>query len=159
MKDMLVKNVTAYRQIFTGSVQISSLPSSKIYLNLENDYVNEMKIRYISVAIILLHYWIIIFVHCVSLYLWWYNIENYCYIILHLFNYCRLQEEGYKPAPNTQNSPITSSPAPVIETIALKELSQKTEPDDFEVRFLCFQLGLHQSHKFELIILNFGYIH
>ncbi|XP_074351789.1 uncharacterized protein LOC141690933 [Apium graveolens] len=32
-------------KIYKSSVQISTLPSSKSYLNLENDYVNEMKIK------------------------------------------------------------------------------------------------------------------
>ncbi|KAK1358475.1 hypothetical protein POM88_051731 [Heracleum sosnowskyi] len=81
-------------KIFKSSVQISTLPSSKIYLNLDNDYVNAYK--------------------------------------------SRLEEEGYKVSENVVGSPthVPLTP-PVIQTITLSELSEKTNTDDLKMMFLC----------------------
>ncbi|KAK1386125.1 hypothetical protein POM88_023860 [Heracleum sosnowskyi] len=77
-------------KIFKSSVQISTLPSSKIYLNLDNDYVNAYK--------------------------------------------SRLEEEGYKVSENVVGSPthVPLTP-PVIQTITLSELSEKTNTDDLKM--------------------------
>lgn len=53
------------------------------------------------------------------------------------FVYVRLDEEGYVPPENTSDSPIqsdnVSTPAPVIQTITLKELSEKTNSEFLKV--------------------------
>lgn len=49
-------------------------------------------------------------------------------------NFNRLEEEGYKPPENLLSLPASdASPAPVIETITLAELSQKTATDNLKV--------------------------
>ncbi|KAK1388115.1 hypothetical protein POM88_016293 [Heracleum sosnowskyi] len=76
-------------KIFKNSVQISTLPSSKVYLNLDDEVVTAMKNR--------------------------------------------LEEEGYKAPENYLASPLPSLSHRVIETITLKELSEKTDTDDLNL--------------------------
>ncbi|KAK1366479.1 hypothetical protein POM88_042040 [Heracleum sosnowskyi] len=76
-------------KIFKNSVQISTLPSSKVYLNLDDEVVTAMKNR--------------------------------------------LEEEGYKAPKNYLASPLPSLSHRVIETITLKELSEKTSTDDLNL--------------------------
>ncbi|KAK1379095.1 hypothetical protein POM88_025839 [Heracleum sosnowskyi] len=80
---------------FRNSVQINTLPSSKIYLNLDNEVVTAMRQR--------------------------------------------LNEEGYVQlertiSPTTQ---IKNVSAPAIETLTLKELSERTSSDYLKRSFLC----------------------
>ncbi|KAK1389865.1 hypothetical protein POM88_018043 [Heracleum sosnowskyi] len=73
-------------KIFKNSVQISTLPSSKIYLNLDNDVVHSMRLR--------------------------------------------LEEEGYISHGNTTSEPLPTLPPPIIQTVTLKELGEKSDSDD-----------------------------
>ncbi|KAK1397624.1 hypothetical protein POM88_007487 [Heracleum sosnowskyi] len=80
---------------FRNSVQISTMPSSKIYLNLENDVVSAIRQR--------------------------------------------LDEEGYVASEKALGSPSlainesSSALAPVIETLTLKQLSERTSTEFQEV--------------------------
>ncbi|XP_017227850.2 replication factor A protein 1 [Daucus carota subsp. sativus] len=80
---------------FLDYVQINTVPSTKIYLNLDNEVVSAMRQR--------------------------------------------LDEEGYVPSEKTLSS--TSSavliPPPIIETITLKQLSEKTKYEFLKSMFLC----------------------
>ncbi|KAK1349769.1 hypothetical protein POM88_054794 [Heracleum sosnowskyi] len=91
-----------YNNICFSSCQISTLPSSKIYLNLDNEVVTEAEFTAI-------------------------NIEFPDKQYFHL----RLSEEGYVPQEKSFYSPARSDvvPAPVIETLSLKELSEKTSSE------------------------------
>ncbi|XP_074357101.1 uncharacterized protein LOC141696867 [Apium graveolens] len=80
----------------TGSIQISTLPASKIYINLDHDFVFAMRQR--------------------------------------------LREEGYVPSDKTTSSPTMTDVkevVSVIETVTLKELSEKTSTDFLKMSFMC----------------------
>ncbi|XP_074327620.1 replication factor A protein 1-like [Apium graveolens] len=82
--------------IASGSVQISTLPASKIYINLDHDF-------FFAVS-------------------------------------QRLREEGYVPSDKTTSSPTTTyvkEVVSVIETVTLKELSEKTSTDFLKMSFMC----------------------
>ncbi|XP_074352767.1 uncharacterized protein LOC141691916 [Apium graveolens] len=83
-------------KIWKSSVQISTLPASKIYINLDHDFVFAMRQR--------------------------------------------VREEGYVPFDKTTSSPTTTDVkevVPVIETVTLKELSEKTSTDFLKMGFMC----------------------
>ncbi|XP_074342911.1 uncharacterized protein LOC141680636 [Apium graveolens] len=83
-------------KIWKSSVQISTLPGSKIYINLDHDFVFAMRQR--------------------------------------------LREEGYVPSDKTTSSPTTTDVKEVvyvIETVTLKELSEKTSTDFLKMSFMC----------------------
>ncbi|XP_074377469.1 uncharacterized protein LOC141718990 [Apium graveolens] len=80
-------------KIWKSSVHISILPASKIYINLDHDFVFAMRQM--------------------------------------------LRKEGYVPSDKTTSSPTTADVkevVPVIETVTLKELSEKTSTDFLKVK-------------------------
>ncbi|KAL1808585.1 hypothetical protein ACET3Z_025575 [Daucus carota] len=82
-------------KIFKKSVQISTIPSSKVYFNLDTDIVTSMRER--------------------------------------------LRADGYIAAEKSlsSQSEYLTPAAPVVETISLKELSEKTSTDMLEAFLLC----------------------
>ncbi|XP_074324284.1 uncharacterized protein LOC141661199 [Apium graveolens] len=86
--------------IESSSLQISTLPASEIYINLDHNFSSKS------------------FIHiCI-----------------------RLREEGYVPSDKTTSSPTTTDVkevVSVIETVTLKELSEKTSTDFLKMSFMC----------------------
>ncbi|XP_074341996.1 replication factor A protein 1-like [Apium graveolens] len=87
-------------KIWRSSVKISTLPASKIYINLDHDF----------------------------------SLKSFIHICI------RLREEGYVPSDKTTSSPTTTDVkevVPVIETVTLKELSEKTSTGFLKMSFMC----------------------
>ncbi|KAK1378620.1 hypothetical protein POM88_025364 [Heracleum sosnowskyi] len=93
-------------KIFRSSVQISTLPSSKILLNLDDECVAAMRIR--------------------------------------------LEEEGYKVPENVEPTQLPIFEPQVIQTITLKELSEKTNTEELKV--LKIELYI-ENKRFKIVVL------
>ncbi|KAK1396946.1 hypothetical protein POM88_006809 [Heracleum sosnowskyi] len=95
-------------KIFRSSVQISTLPSSKIFLNLDDECVAAMRIR--------------------------------------------LEEEGYKVLENVEPTQLPIFEPQVIQTITLKELSEKTNTEELKKRFKIVVLAEDSTEAFNFIL-------
>ncbi|KAK1376069.1 hypothetical protein POM88_032262 [Heracleum sosnowskyi] len=85
---------SAKLQKFMNSVQISTMPFSKIYFNLDTDVVKTLRKR--------------------------------------------LAQQGYKTPEDIESVSIVSNSVQVVETLTLKELTEKTSTDYIKRNFTCF---------------------